>query len=226
MKKVIKGIAILFFALSIITAAMTKLTGIDFKSMLNKETVMAVTKEMAQQTQEELSDAAGTMNSDWLTPDLTSDILPDTSDILPDIEMKDLTSDTSDAPTREAVFVERVVDGDTFVIEGNQKVRLIGINTPESVASEEYLEATGKENTSEGKEASNFTKSLIEGQTVYLEFDAGREDKYGRLLAYVFLEDGEMLQDILLRNGYAELMTIQPNVKYADHFVEVISQTR
>ncbi len=125
--------------------------------------------------------------------------------------------------------VERVIDGDTFEILSNGekiKIRLIGVNTPESVASQEYLEETGQKNTQEGKEASEFTKRLLTDKTVYLEFDAAKEDKYGRLLAYVYLEDGQMVQDILLKNGYAELMTIQPNVKYADHFVETVQAAR
>ena len=64
--------------------------------------------------------------------------------------------------------------------------------------------------------ASDYTKSLIEDKTVYLEYDASTEDKYGRLLAYVYLSDGRMLQEILLSEGYANLMTIQPNVKYVE----------
>ena len=123
-------------------------------------------------------------------------------------------------------FVKRVVDGDTFIMDNGSnevRVRLIGIDTPESVAPEEYLEKTGKENTEEGKDASDFTRSLIEDQYVYLEFDAQHEDKYGRLLAYVYLEDGRMLQDILIAEGYAELMTIPPNIKYADRFAEEIN---
>lgn len=129
----------------------------------------------------------------------------------------------------EECKVNRVVDGDTFVttINGKEvKVRLIGVDTPESVASDEYLEQSGKENTEAGVEASEYTKSLISDTTVYLEFDASTEDKYGRLLAYVYLDNGEMLQDILLSNGYANLMTIQPNVKYSDHFVEVVEASR
>ncbi len=128
-----------------------------------------------------------------------------------------------------AVVVKRVVDGDTFVIDNGGeeiRVRLIGIDTPESVAPDEYLEKTGKQNTEAGKTASEFTKSLIEGKTVYLEFDASREDKYGRLLAYAYLEDGRMIQDILLQTGYAQLMTVPPNVKYSDHFVEVLNNSR
>lgn len=131
--------------------------------------------------------------------------------------------------------IVRVVDGDTIVvnIEGNQcKVRLIGVNTPESVAAEEYLERTGKENTQEGKEASQFTKELLSHyETVYLESDQGDTDAYGRILRYVWLEEpdgisqeeieSKMLQGILLDNGIAETMEIEPNTKYADVFAEI-----
>ncbi len=149
----------------------------------------------------------------------------------PVIDTTDKTKTSTGIPfdELEKCQVKRVVDGDTFTIVSDNKeikVRLIGIDTPESVASQEYLDKTGKENTQEGIDASTFTKELISDKTVYLEFDAGREDKYGRLLAYVYLEDGRMLQDILLENGYAELMTIQPNVKYADRFVQTIQSSR
>jgi len=127
---------------------------------------------------------------------------------------------TTDLSSYKSVFVTRVVDGDTFIYKENGeqiRVRMIGIDTPESVAPEE----SGKDNTQEGIDASAYTKSLIEGKTVYLEYDAGREDKYGRELAYVYLSDGRMVQDILLSEGYAKIMTIQPNIKYAQHFLEL-----
>ena len=122
----------------------------------------------------------------------------------------------------EATFV-RVKDGDTYVVkaENNDEdiiVRLIGVDTPESVAPSSY----SKENTEEGKEVSDIVKSkLHEGDTVFLEFDASTEDKYGRMLAYVYLEDGTMMQDWLLENGYARTATYPPNVKYTDHFTEI-----
>ena len=121
--------------------------------------------------------------------------------------------------------VVRVVDGDTFVInkDGEEiKVRMIGVDTPESVA-------TGKnayKNCDEGKEASNYTKSLIEGKSVYLETDVGPTDNYRRTLAYVYLEDGTMLNDHLLEKGYARMMTIQPNVKYVDMFEKTQKEAR
>ena len=122
----------------------------------------------------------------------------------------------------EATFV-RAKDGDTYIIKAENSdeditVRLIGVDTPESVAPSSY----SKENTEEGKEVSDIVKSkLHEGDTVFLEFDASTEDKYGRMLAYVYLEDGTMMQDWLLENGYARTVTYPPNVKYADHFTEV-----
>ena len=130
--------------------------------------------------------------------------------------------------------VVRVVDGDTVVVRlnGNDtKIRLIGVNTPESVASQEYLDKTGKENTKEGKAASDWLKAYLKvGTTVYLEYDVQQTDKYGRLLAYIWLTNHvsefptvvevrtEMLNGILLENGYAQIATYPPNVKYVDIF--------
>ena len=137
--------------------------------------------------------------------------------------------------------VVRVVDGDTIVVEvdGQEtKVRLIGVNTPESVAPEEYLENTGKENTEEGKDASDFTKRLLaEHPYVYLEKDEEETDKYGRSLYYVWIEnptglsndirisdiEDKMLNGILLKEGVAELAIYKPNVKYADEFAAIVS---
>ncbi len=133
----------------------------------------------------------------------------------------------------EKVQLVRVVDGDTIVVEINgkdKKVRLIGVNTPESVASEEYLERTGKENTQEGKDASEFTKNLLaDTDYVYLVKDSSETDRYGRLLRYVWLsvpedelDPGEvsekMVNGILIWEGYAEPMAIAPDTKYQEVF--------
>ena len=68
-------------------------------------------------------------------------------------------------------------------------------------------------------------KKLVGGKTVYLEFDVGRTDQYGRLLSYVYLSDKEtMVQRLLLSEGYAMVMTYQPNVKYADEFLKLQQQ--
>ena len=114
--------------------------------------------------------------------------------------------------------VVRVKDGDTYVLDigGKEKtVRLIGVDTPESVAPSDYY----KDNTEEGKEISEIVKEKIqEGDTLLIEYDVQRTDDYGRTLAYLFFSDDEMVQEWLLTNGYANTMTIQPNSKYADYF--------
>lgn len=122
--------------------------------------------------------------------------------------------------TRElygAYEVIRVVDGDTIVVDIDDietTVRLIGVDTPESVHPD------SKENSEEGTEASEYTKSLLGGTSVYLEYDSFKTDSYGRTLAYVYLEDGRMLQEVLLEEGYATVMTVEPNVKYKNKFQE------
>ena len=62
---------------------------------------------------------------------------------------------------------------------------------------------------------------FLQDKTVYIELDVQECDKYGRVLAYVWLDEETMLQDVLIQNGYAELMTIPPNVKYADRFTAI-----
>ncbi len=85
----------------------------------------------------------------------------------------------------EARTVTRVVDGDTLVLDGNEKVRLIGVDTPETVHPTKPVEYFGRE-------ASAFTKRMAEGQEVYLEYEQGSptKDRYGRTLAYAYLRDG------------------------------------
>lgn len=120
--------------------------------------------------------------------------------------------------------VSYVIDGDTAYIniDGTEtKVRFIGIDTPESVHQDE------SRNTPEGKIASDFTKKLLTGKKVYLEYDITTVDDYGRTLAYVYLDDGvTMVQDEILRAGMATTLTIQPNSKYASHFHDVQVEAR
>lgn len=123
--------------------------------------------------------------------------------------------------------VIRVIDGDTIAVDVNgdgeaDRVRLIGIDTPESVN-----QVNPEKNCEEGVLASQFTKKLLEGKSVYLEYDVQRMDDYGRTLAYVFLDDTEtMVQDEILKAGFATTLTITPNVKYADHFYDLLQAAR
>lgn len=126
---------------------------------------------------------------------------------------KNENSNGIDLSRLEKSVVKRVVDGDTFELTNGQKVRLIGVNTPESVKQNSPVEYFGQE-------SSNYTKKMLTGKTVFLEKDAGDKDKYGRLLRYVYLEDKTMYNELLTKEGYARVMTVQPNVKYQTRFIE------
>ena len=125
--------------------------------------------------------------------------------------------DKSSSVENGKVYCDRVVDGDTIVVilDGKkEKVRMIGIDTPESVHPDK------SRNTPMGKIASKYTKDNLEGKYVALETDVQERDKYGRILAYVYLDD-KMFNKTLLEEGLAKLMTIPPNVKYADDFKKI-----
>ncbi|KUP08741.1 thermonuclease [Bacillus coahuilensis p1.1.43] len=127
----------------------------------------------------------------------------------------------------EPVIVERVVDGDTIVVHDGRKIRLIGINTPESTnRTEEY-----------GKEASDYTKSQLEGREVFLQRDVSDVDRYNRSLRIVWLEvpsddmdEQEMMKKMfnaqLVIDGYAEPSTYPPDVKYSDYFRKFAREAR
>ena len=116
--------------------------------------------------------------------------------------------------------LERVVDGDTIIVhdpDNNRlRVRLTGINAPESVLEDE------SKNTEEGRDASKFLKELLaDVKTVYLEYDEGRYDQYDRTLAYVWIDTGTtyiMVNEIMLATGHAKPVYIKPNLRYADTF--------
>jgi micrococcal nuclease len=112
--------------------------------------------------------------------------------------------------------VVRVVDGDTIYVQlGNQveKVRYIGVNTPET-----NHPTRGEEPG--GREATEVNQHLVGGKPVYLELDVRVRDRYGRLLAYVWVGD-VMVNAELVRLGYAQVMTIPPNVKYQGLFLKL-----
>lgn len=120
--------------------------------------------------------------------------------------------------------VVRVIDGDTLIVDVDgeeRRVRLIGVDTPESVHTDE------SKNVPEGEDAHMWLVEVLDGQNVYLEYDIDSEDDYGRTLAYVYLADGEtMVNRLLIENGMAQTMTIQPNTKYADEFYSLQTAAR
>lgn len=122
---------------------------------------------------------------------------------------------------KQMVKVVRAIDGDTIEIEGKIKVRYIGINTPEI-----YHDTTGKKTGEQcfANESYLENKKLVEGKTVTLIKDVSDKDKYGRLLRYVYVDPSEssgqatFINDYLIKNGYAKIMTIKPDIKYSQQF--------
>lgn len=137
------------------------------------------------------------------------------------------SKDAEDGGFQQAQVV-RVVDGDTLKVsvpgEADATVRLIGMDTPESVAADEAR------NCEEGRIASDYAKSLVApGQEVWLSRDVSDADRYGRLLRYVWLEqpndpadEGEiaekMLNAVLVRDGYAQVKRYKPDTTLHDLF--------
>jgi len=130
------------------------------------------------------------------------------------------------------VYVKRVVDGDTLILATGERVRLIGIDTPEMHESSKLHRDSKKTNQDVktiiklGTLAYEFTKNLVEGKRVNLEFDVDKQDQYHRLLAYVYLKDGTFVNAEIVKQGYASVMTIPPNVKYADYFLKLSQEAR
>ena len=120
----------------------------------------------------------------------------------------------------ERIFrtIYRVIDGDTFWLKDKngyiEKVRLIWIDAPESRRSKH------KDIQRFGKESKDFLVKFLKNKKVALEYDVQKADQYGRTLAYVYLEDGTFLNNYLIRNGYAKVVTFPPNVKYHKRLLE------
>lgn len=123
-------------------------------------------------------------------------------------------------PGRDAV-VERIVDGDTLVVAGGRRVRLTGIDTPETVHPREPVECFGREANA------HLGALLPVGERVRLEADVEREDRYGRTLAYVWrVADGLFVNEAMVADGYATVHTVPPNVAHADEFVAAQREAR
>lgn len=107
----------------------------------------------------------------------------------------------------DLVTVRHVLDGDTFDLEGGERVRLIGIDTPEYRPWKNHVDFFGRE-------ASEFSRKLLTGKRIRLEKDVDLKDNYGRTLAYVYLEDGTFVNRLLVEEGYARAKYFSPNGRY------------
>ena len=131
----------------------------------------------------------------------------------------------------QAVIV-RAVDGDTAVVkvDGQEKrVRFLGVDTPETVHPNKPVQFFGKE-------ASNFTKENLNGRRVWLEYDSNPQDRYGRHLAYIWLNNPKTINESTIREnmfnaklllgGYAKVMIIRPNKRYESEFKKFQEEAR
>ncbi len=133
-----------------------------------------------------------------------------------------LTLLSSSLHAQQTTTVTRIVDGDTLKVRywgKEESIRLIGIDTPESrvnKTAKRDAKRTGqdlKTITAMGKRATEYVESLVKpGDLITIEFDAQEKDRYGRLLGYVYLSNGKMLNEEIVKAGYANVMTIPPNV--------------
>ena len=129
-----------------------------------------------------------------------------------------MTPQTTVSPVEDRYSVLRVVDGDTLDISFHgvkTRLRLIGINTPETVDPRRPIQCFGKEASAKAQE-------LLLGRDVTIELDPSLDkyDKYGRLLAYVYLPDGTLFNEQMIREGYAYEYTYQLPYKYQKEFKE------
>jgi len=125
----------------------------------------------------------------------------------------------------EKVKVNRIVDGDTAILEDSRRVRYLNIDAPESAHPNKPVQCFGKE-------AANKNKDLVEGKEVWLKFDKEKEDRYGRLLAFVFLQ-GKNASDVkqsvnayLVEVGYARAYIVKPNDTFAEEFAKLEREAR
>jgi endonuclease YncB( thermonuclease family) len=111
--------------------------------------------------------------------------------------------------------VRFVYDGDTILLSSGEKVRYLGIDAPE-------LDPEGKGHEFMALQARRFNINMVKGKLVRLEFDREKRDRYGRLLAYVYLvETGQMVNVLLLKNGLAHVLLKEPNLKYRRLFIKM-----
>ncbi|MBI4100639.1 thermonuclease family protein [Candidatus Microgenomates bacterium] len=119
---------------------------------------------------------------------------------------------------RQKAQVARVIDGDTIELSDGNRVRYIGIDTPETVDPRKSIQCFGRE-------ASNKNNELVLGKDVELEKDISETDKYGRLLRYIYIDD-LFINDYLVRQGFAHASSYPPDIKYQDQLRQAEQEAR
>lgn len=125
----------------------------------------------------------------------------------------------------ERAHVARVVDGDTIELKTGEKVRYIGVDTPETKHPSKPVQCFGRE-------ASQRNKELVEGKEVLMEKDISNTDRYGRLLRYIYLpnpdatDEAIFVNEMLIEQGYGQVITYPPDVKYHEILLQAQKQAQ
>lgn len=140
--------------------------------------------------------------------------------VLPSPEVQSFATEPSNvsSETSNLIRVDRVVDGDTIVLEGGWVLRYIGIDTPETKDPRKPVQCFGEK-------ASEENKKLVEGKMVRLEKDVSETDRYGRLLRYVYVDD-IFVNDYLVKGGFSHASSYPPDVRYQQQFTQSEKEAR
>ena len=134
------------------------------------------------------------------------------------------TSSPSDTYDDKGTLL-RVLDADTYIIvigDAETTVSLIGVDAPDSA-----LPQRSGDTADRGTDITSIVKDYLKfGDTLYLKYDVGRTDTDNNTLAYVFFDNGIMVQDWLLSNGYAQAVDVEPNTVYSAHFAALEQQAK
>lgn len=120
-------------------------------------------------------------------------------------------------PSRTIHRVVKVIDGDTVILQGNRRVRLLGINAPE-------IESRHRPAEPGGISAKNWLQKKLQGRSVYLEYDQQNHDRYKRILAHLYLPDGEHINLSLLKRGLATANLLPPNLLHSEAIIKAQQQ--
>jgi len=132
---------------------------------------------------------------------------------------------------KEPARVMRIINGDTLTVlyQGKwEEIKLLGLDMPETTLTDRVYEKALKNSTTpaiiinRGLVGREFVKKYMQyGSQIWIEFDVQKRDRFSRLLGYVYLADGRMLNEIILRAGLSEALLIAPNLKYQQRFQEL-----
>ena len=162
--------------------------------------------------EEQILESVENQTEDTKQGNIKQEVIEQKEDLAAEIKNDEIQPTKEEKLLASLFLVTRVIDGDTIEINGSQKVRYIGINTPE-------ISFTDGEADCYGEEARRANEELVGGKKVWLEKDVSETDKYGRLLRYVW--SGElMINEYLVSQGFANIATYPPDVKHQDRLLK------